>query len=77
MLRANILGPSLPKINPSDRGNPFNEIIRVLAELHSVDHVAVGLETMDVRGNYFDRQVGRWSKQYRASETENIGRWNT
>ena len=64
--------PSLPQLTTSDRGNLYNEIIRVLAELHSVDHVAVGLDDYGRPGSYFDRQVGRWSKQYRASETENI-----
>ena len=64
--------PSLPQLTTSDRGKLYNEIIRVLAELHSVDHVAVGLDDYGRPGSYFDRQVGRWSKQYRASETENI-----
>ena len=64
--------PSLPQLTTSDRGKLYDEIIRVLAELHSVDHVAVGLEDYGRPGSYFDRQVGRWSKQYRASETENI-----
>ena len=64
--------PCLPQLIASDRGQLYDEIIRVLAELHSVDHVAVGLEDYGRPGSYFDRQVGRWSKQYRASETENI-----
>ena len=64
--------PSLPELATSDRGQLYDEIIRVLAELHSVDHVAVGLEDFGRPGSYFDRQTGRWSKQYRASETEKI-----
>ena len=64
--------PSLPELATSDRGQLYDEIIRVLAELHSVDHVAVGLEDFGRPGSYFDRQTSRWSKQYRASETEKI-----
>jgi len=64
--------PSLPELATSDRGQLYDEIIRVLAELHSVDHVAVGLQDFERPGSYFDRQTGRWSKQYRASETEKI-----
>ena len=64
--------PSLPELATSDRGQLYDEIIRVLAELHSVDHVAVGLQDFGRPGSYFDRQTGRWSKQYRASETEKI-----
>ena len=45
---------------------------RVLAALHMVDVDAVGLSDYGPPGNYFERQVGRWSKQYRASETETI-----
>ena len=64
--------PSLSELAASDRGQLYDEIIRVLAELHSVNHVAVGLEDFGRPGSYFDRQTGRWSKQYRASETERI-----
>lgn len=45
---------------------------RVLAALHEVDINARGLSDYGPEGNYFERQVGRWSKQYRASETTKI-----
>ena len=44
-----------------------------LARLHRVDYKAVGLEDFGRPGNYFARQIGRWSKMYRASETQQIG----
>ena len=43
-----------------------------LAKLHQVDFEAVGLGDYGRPGNYFDRQVARWTKQYKASETEHI-----
>ncbi len=45
---------------------------RVIAALHKVDYAAMGLADYGKPGNYFERQIGRWSKQYRASETEKI-----
>ena len=45
---------------------------RVLAALHSVDVDAVGLSDYGKPGNYYARQIGRWTKQYRASETESV-----
>jgi aminoglycoside phosphotransferase (APT) family kinase protein len=45
---------------------------RVIAALHKVDYRAIGLEDFGKPGNYFARQIGRWSKQYKASETEHI-----
>jgi hypothetical protein len=45
---------------------------RVIAALHSVDYAAVGLADYGKPGSYFARQIDRWSKQYRASETEKI-----
>jgi aminoglycoside phosphotransferase (APT) family kinase protein len=44
----------------------------VIAKLHSVDIERSGLADYGKAGNYFARQIGRWSKQYRASETEAI-----
>lgn len=62
--------PTLPELEPSDRAAVMAEMNRVLAALHDVDIEAVGLADYGPPGNYFERQVGRWSKQYRASETE-------
>jgi aminoglycoside phosphotransferase (APT) family kinase protein len=62
----------LPGMNPAERGAIYDEMNRVIAALHSVDHVAIGLADYGRPGNYFARQIGRWSKQYQASETEKI-----
>jgi len=62
----------LPTFSPEDRRATYNDLIRVLAELHKVDPAAVGLETFGRPGNYYERQIGRWSKQYVASKTEQI-----
>jgi len=45
---------------------------RVIAALHSVDYKAIGLADYGKPGNYFQRQIERWSKQYKLSETESI-----
>src|SRR5207302_3569805 len=44
----------------------------LIAALHNVDYEAIGLADFGKPGNYFERQINRWSKQYRASETETI-----
>ena len=62
----------LPECSPEDRRAIYNDLARVLAELHKVDPSAVGLETFGRPGNYYERQIGRWSKQYIASKTEQI-----
>ncbi len=64
--------PALPELDNGSRAAIFDEMNRVLAALHSVDVDAVGLSDFGSPGNYFERQVGRWTKQYRASETETI-----
>jgi aminoglycoside phosphotransferase (APT) family kinase protein len=64
--------PSMPDLSVADRGAVIDEMNRVLAALHQVDIDAVGLSDYGPEGNYFERQVARWSKQYRASETETI-----
>src|SRR6516164_9786230 len=60
----------LPRLAPADRRAMFDSMNAVIAGLHSVDHIAVGLEGFGRPGNYMARQIGRWSKQYQASETE-------
>lgn len=69
--------PQMPDVSPADRGAIIDEMGRVLAALHEVDIDAVGLGDYGPPGNYFERQVGRWSKQYRASETQDIPAMNT
>lgn len=64
--------PRLPELTNDQRAQVIDEMGRVLAAIHSVDIDAVGLTDYGPAGNYFERQVGRWTKQYRASETETI-----
>ena len=64
--------PALPGMSASDRRAYFEELNRVIAALHSVDYAAIGLGDYGKPGNYIERQISRWSKQYRASETERI-----
>jgi aminoglycoside phosphotransferase (APT) family kinase protein len=63
---------SLPASEPTERAAIFAEMNRVIAALHQVDLAAVGLSDYGKPGNYFERQISRWTKQYRASQTENI-----
>jgi len=63
---------ALPGMTPAQRGEIYDEMNRVIAALHSVDVQAAGLADYGKPGNYFDRQIGRWSKQYLASVTEEI-----
>ncbi|MDO8419454.1 MAG: phosphotransferase, partial [Rubrivivax sp.] len=58
---------ALPGMTPAERGAIYDEMNRVIAALHSVDAKAVGLADFGKPGNYFERQIGRWSKQYLAS----------
>jgi len=63
---------SLPGMTNAQRAAIYDEMNRVIAALHNVDVRAVGLADYGKPGNYFERQVGRWSKQYVASITEPI-----
>ena len=63
---------SLPDMTPAQRGEIYDEMNRVIAALHTVDFAAQGLAGYGKPGNYFERQIGRWSKQYLASITEPI-----
>ena len=63
---------SLPGMSKAERAAIYNEMNRVIAALHSVDYAAIGLADYGKPGNYFARQIGRWSKQYQASETEKV-----
>jgi aminoglycoside phosphotransferase (APT) family kinase protein len=63
----------LPEIaSPAERGAMFQSMNAVIAALHNVDYGAVGLGDFGRPGNYMGRQIARWSRQYRASETEPI-----
>ncbi len=56
----------------TERRAVFREMMRVQAALHGVDHGGVGLGDFGRPGNYCRRQIGRWTKQYLASQTEEI-----
>lgn len=62
----------LPGMTPPERRAIYDELVRVMTLLHAVDPDAVGLSDFGRPGNYFERQVGRWIKQYRGAETELI-----
>ena len=64
--------PSLQALDPAGRRAVYDDMNRVMAALHRVDYRAVGLADFGKPGNYFARQIARWTKQYRASETERI-----
>src|SRR6185437_10955135 len=64
--------PTLPNQPPEARRKIFQSKIETLAKLHLFDPNAIGLSDFGKPGNYFARQVDRWTKQYRASETQHI-----
>ncbi len=63
---------SLPGLSTTERSAHYDEMNRVIAALHSVDVAAAGLADYGRPGNYFERQIARWTKQYLASVTEPI-----
>ena len=63
---------ALPDATREERGAIYDEMNRVIAALHGVDVAAAGLADYGKPGNYFERQIGRWSKQYAASVTQPI-----
>ena len=68
--------PMIPTMTNKDRTQIYKNKNKTLAKLHSVDYKKIGLEDYGKPGNYVARQVSRWSKQYRASETDNIEAMN-
>ncbi len=64
--------PALPGMAPAERAAMYDELNRVIAALHRVDYAALGLGDYGKAGNYMERQVARWTRQYRAAETETI-----
>ena len=64
--------PSLPQLEAAERRAIYREMTRVLAALHRVDYVAAGLSDYGKPGNYFARQIKRWSSQYEAARTEQL-----
>ena len=67
-----ITDPAIPGLTPSARSAMYDSLSHVLARLHTVDWQALGLADFGKPGNYFARQIHRWTEQYRASETEKI-----
>ena len=68
--------PTLPGMQPAERRAIFDAMNRVVATLHGIDVQRVGLTDYGRSGNYLQRQIGRWSKQYLASQTEPIEAMN-
>ncbi|WP_225204724.1 phosphotransferase family protein [Novosphingobium huizhouense] len=63
---------AMPGATPEERRATYLEMVDTLAALHNVDVEAAGLSDYGKPGNYFGRQVDRWTKQYRLSETETM-----
>jgi aminoglycoside phosphotransferase (APT) family kinase protein len=63
---------SLPAYAPAERHAIHMAALKTLADLHNTDYLAVGLEGFGRPGNYMGRQIERWTKQYKASETQRI-----
>jgi aminoglycoside phosphotransferase (APT) family kinase protein len=63
---------TLPGLQPADRAAIYDDLNATLAKLHQVDFEAVGLGDYGRPGNYFERQVARWTRQYRDAESESI-----
>ncbi len=63
---------TLPGLSPADRAAVYDDLNATLAKLHAVDFEAVGLGDYGRPGNYFERQVARWTRQYRDAESESI-----
>ncbi len=60
---------ALPEVDKEERTAIYEEMNRVLAAMHRVDINQVGLQNFGKPGNFYERQIGRWSKQYRAAQT--------
>jgi len=64
--------PRLPDFSVEDRAAIFESMNDAIAKISMVDPLAVGLDSYGRHGGYVERQINRWSKQYRASETHQI-----
>jgi aminoglycoside phosphotransferase (APT) family kinase protein len=63
---------SLPGVTRTERSSIYSAMNSVIAALHTVDPVKVGLSDFGKAGNYFGRQISRWTRQYRDSRTDDI-----
>lgn len=64
--------PTLPGMTTAERAAIYDNMNENLARLHNVDYAAIGLGDYGRPGNYFERQIGRWIKQYRAAQTDQV-----
>jgi aminoglycoside phosphotransferase (APT) family kinase protein len=64
--------PQMPGVDPAERAAVYDAMNATIAQLHGFDPARIGLGDFGKGENYVARQVERWSRQYRASETENI-----
>lgn len=62
----------LPGLEPAERAAIYDNVNETIARLHNLDYAAIGLKDYGKPGNYFARQISRWSGQYRASETATV-----
>jgi aminoglycoside phosphotransferase (APT) family kinase protein len=67
-----IADPRLPGFTPAERRAFYDDMARVLAALHRIDPEAVGLADFGRPGNYYERQISRWGRQYLDSKTDDI-----
>jgi len=63
---------ALPEFEPSFRRGMYDQLVDTLADLHNIDPAAAGLGDFGKPGNYFERQVARWTRQYRDSQTDDL-----
>lgn len=63
---------TMPDLAAADRTRLVHSYVDTLAKLHTTDYVALGLEDYGRPGNYYERQVSRWSRQYAETETQPI-----
>ena len=63
---------ALPDFDPATRRRMYEQLVDTLADLHSIDPAAADLGDFGKPGNYFERQVARWTRQYRDSETDYV-----
>ena len=62
----------LAELPEDERSAVYLDLVSVLAKLHGADHEAIGLADFGRPGNYYTRQISRWSRQYEASKTDNL-----
>eukprot|EP01130_Rhizamoeba_saxonica_P005850 TRINITY_DN2314_c0_g2_i2.p1 TRINITY_DN2314_c0_g2~~TRINITY_DN2314_c0_g2_i2.p1 ORF type:complete len:356 (+),score=78.40 TRINITY_DN2314_c0_g2_i2:38-1105(+) len=63
---------SLEDCDPEERSLIYEEAASVLAKIHKLDCNAIGLANFGARGNYYERQLHRWTEQYKKSKTKDI-----